>query len=62
MSILTHGIDRPFEAEHRARISEAHKAQLQRIALQAIALLSMGSVLTALIALKTAVHVWRLLA
>ena len=60
MSILTHDIDRPFQAERPARMSEAYKAGLQRIALQALTLLSMGSVLTALIALKTAIHVWRL--
>ncbi|WP_407187876.1 hypothetical protein [Bradyrhizobium centrosematis] len=60
MSILTHGLDQPFQAERPARISEARKAQLKRIALQAFALLSMGSVLTALIALRTAIHFWRL--
>ena len=60
MSILTHGFDRPFGAERTMRISEARKAQLKRIALHALALLSMGSVLTALIALRTAIHVWRL--
>lgn len=60
MSILTHDFDGPFEAERTARISEARKAQLKRIALQAVALLSMGSVLTALIALRTAIHVWHL--
>ncbi|MFK4509852.1 hypothetical protein LPJ38_13530 [Bradyrhizobium daqingense] len=60
MSTLTHDIDRPFQAERPAGISEAYKARLQRIALQALTLLSMASVLTALIALKTAIHVWRL--
>ncbi|WP_440642154.1 hypothetical protein ACSHT2_14430 [Bradyrhizobium sp. PUT101] len=60
MSILTHGFNRPFGAERTARISEARKTQLKRIALQALALLSMGSVLTALIALRTAIHVWHL--
>lgn len=60
MSILTYGIDRRFEAERPARISEAHKARLQRMALQTLTLLSMGSVLTALIALRTAIYVWRL--
>lgn len=61
MSILTHGLDRPFGgAEHPVRISEARKAQLKRIALQGLALLSMGTVLTALIALKTAIYVWHL--
>lgn len=49
MSILTHDFDRPFGT---VRISEARKTQLKRIALQALGLLSMGSVLTALIALR----------
>ncbi|MBR1130988.1 hypothetical protein [Bradyrhizobium iriomotense] len=60
MSILTHGLDRPFAPERPARISEARKAQLKRIALQGLALLSMGSVLTALIALRTAIYVWHM--
>ncbi|AWM03106.1 hypothetical protein [Bradyrhizobium amphicarpaeae] len=61
MSILTHGFDRPFgETKHPVRISEARKAQLKRVALGALTMLSMGSVLTALIALKTAIHVWHL--
>ncbi|MGY3031066.1 hypothetical protein ACVIIV_000236 [Bradyrhizobium sp. USDA 4354] len=60
MSILTHDFDRPFGAERPLRISDARKAQLKRIALQALGLLSMGSVLTALIALRTAIHVWHL--
>ena len=59
MSILTHDLDRPL-AERPVRISDARKAQLERIALQALGLLSMGSVLTALIALRTAIHVWHL--
>ncbi|MGT2435511.1 hypothetical protein ACU4GH_06275 [Bradyrhizobium betae] len=61
MSILTHGFDRPFNAAERpARFSAARKAQLKRFGLQALALLSMGSVLTALIALKIAIYVWHL--
>ncbi|MBB4371314.1 hypothetical protein GGD63_004112 [Bradyrhizobium sp. cir1] len=61
MSMLTHSFDRPFgEAERPSRISQARKAQLKRIALQGLALLSMGSVLTALIALRTAIYVWHL--
>ena len=59
MSILTHDLDRPL-AERPVRISDARKAQLERIALQALGLLSMGSVLTALIALRTAIHIWHL--
>jgi len=61
MSILTHGFDQPFgQAERSVHISEARKAQIKRIALGALTMLSMGSVLTALIALKTAIHVWHL--
>jgi len=61
MSILTHSLDRPFEgAERSSRISTARKAQLKRIALGAFTLLSMGGVLTALIALKTAIYVWHM--
>jgi hypothetical protein len=60
MSILTHGLDRPFGSERPTRISAARKAQLKDLALGALTLLSMGSVLTALIALKTAIYVWHL--
>ena len=60
MSILTHGFDRPFGSERPARISGARKAQLKSLALGALTLLTMGSVLTALIALKTAIYVWHM--
>jgi hypothetical protein len=60
MSILTHGFDRPIGSERRTRISGARKAQLKDLALGALTLLSMGSVLTALIALKTAIYVWHM--
>ena len=61
MSVMTHGFDRPFdEAEQRPRISKERKAQLKRLALSTLAVLSMGSVLTALIALKTAIYVWHI--
>ncbi|MGX1320276.1 hypothetical protein AB7M17_003729 [Bradyrhizobium sp. USDA 377] len=60
MSILTHGLDRPFVAERPARFSEARKAQLRGFALGALTLLSMGCVLTALIALRTAIYVWHM--
>ncbi|WGD54306.1 hypothetical protein QA641_10610 [Bradyrhizobium sp. CB1650] len=61
MSMLTHGFERPFDwAERPARISKAHKARLERITLRVLAVLSMGSVLTALIALRTAIHLWHL--
>lgn len=60
MSILTHGFDRAFDGVERpARISAARKLQLKRIALHALTLLSMGSVLAAMIALKIAIHVWQ---
>ncbi|WP_314947044.1 hypothetical protein [Bradyrhizobium cosmicum] len=62
MSILTHGFDRPFDGTNRlSRISAARRTQLKRLALSALALLSMGSVLTALIALRTTFYAWRLL-
>lgn len=61
MSMLTHGVERSLGwAERPARTSPERKAQLKRIALSALTLLSMGSVLAALIALKTAIYVWRL--
>jgi hypothetical protein len=61
MSMLAHGFERRFiRAERPARISKGRKAQLERVALRALAVLSMGSVLTALIALKTAIFVWHL--
>jgi len=61
MSMLTQGLERPIDwAERPPRISNARKAQLKRFARRALAVLTMGSVLTALIALKTAIYVWHL--
>jgi hypothetical protein len=61
MSLLAHGVERPADwAERPARISPERKAQLRRLALGALTVLSMGSMLTALIALKTAIYVWHL--
>jgi predicted RNA-binding Zn ribbon-like protein len=61
MSMLTHVFERPFDwAGRPARISKEHKAQLKRVALRALAVLSMGSLLAAVIALKTAIYVWHL--
>jgi len=60
MSMLTHSLDRPFDGTERLRISKERKAQLKRVALGALTLLSMGSALTGLIALKTAIYVWHL--
>jgi hypothetical protein len=61
MSMLSQGFEPRFDwTERQARISRERKAQLKRIALRALAVLTMGSVLTALIALKTAIYVWHL--
>ncbi|MBR0686721.1 hypothetical protein JQ594_12400 [Bradyrhizobium manausense] len=61
MSMLTQGFERPLAwAERPKRISRERKTQLKRVALRAVAVLTMGSVLTALIALKTAIYVWHL--
>jgi hypothetical protein len=61
MSMLTGGFEHPVNwAERPAQISGERKAQLKRLALGALTLLSMGSVLTAFIALKTAIYVWHL--
>lgn len=61
MSMLTQGLERPSNwAERPALLSSERKAQLKRVALRALAVLTMGCVLTALIALKTAIFVWNL--
>lgn len=61
MSMLTHGDERSLGwADRSARVSPERKAQLKRVALGALTVLTMGSVLTALIALKTAIYVWHL--
>jgi hypothetical protein len=61
MSMLTHSFERPFNwAERPELISGERKARLKRVALRALAALAMGGVLTALIALKTAIFVWNL--
>jgi hypothetical protein len=61
MSMLAQGIGRPLDwVERRPRMSAVRKAQLKRVALRALAVLTMGSVLTALIALKTAIFVWHM--
>ncbi|MCA1426502.1 MULTISPECIES: hypothetical protein [unclassified Bradyrhizobium] len=55
------GFERPrLRAEQQLPISKLRKARLERIALHGLAMLSMGSVLTALIALRTAIHMWHL--
>ena len=58
--MLTHSLDRSFDGTERLRITKERKAQLKRFALRALTVLSMGSVLTALIALRTAIYVWHL--
>lgn len=55
MSMLTHRLDRPIHSTDEATILGA----VGRLCLQVFAILSMGSVLTLLIALKTAVYLWR---
>ena len=61
MSMLTQGFERPVNwAERPARLSRDRKAEIKRVALGALAALTMASVLTALVALKTAIFVWNL--
>jgi hypothetical protein len=65
MSILAHGVERSFHATraqdaHAVALSKKQQETLKRISLRALAVLSMGGVLTALIALKTAIFMWRL--
>lgn len=56
MSTLTQRLERPLQwPERRLRLSKLRRARLKRIALHGLALLSMGSVLTVLIALRTAI-------
>lgn len=60
MTMLTHGFERHW-AERPAHITPERSARLKRLALGALTVLTMGSVLTALIALKTTIYVWHLL-
>ena len=61
MSIVSHGFERSLDwVERGSRISTARKARLKRIAIGALAIMTMGSVLTAVIALKTVIYVWHL--
>lgn len=61
MSMLTQGFERPSSwPERPAQVANERKTQLKRVALRALAVLTMGGALTALIALKTAVFVWNL--
>ncbi|WP_441238073.1 hypothetical protein [Bradyrhizobium sp. 930_D9_N1_4] len=62
MSLLTDGFERPIDwTERPARISRKRRARLKSLAFGALTLISMGSVLTALIALRTTIYVWHLL-
>ncbi|SCB12715.1 hypothetical protein GA0061099_1001873 [Bradyrhizobium yuanmingense] len=61
MPTPTLDFERPrLRAEQQMRRSKLRKARLARIALHGLAMLSIGSVLTALIALRTAIHIWHL--
>ncbi len=61
MPVLTHRLEQPLHwADRQPRLSKLRRAQLKRIALQALTVASMGSVLTGLIALRTAISLWRL--
>ncbi|MCK1736026.1 hypothetical protein IVA79_19290 [Bradyrhizobium sp. 138] len=61
MPVLTHRLEPPlYQIERQPRLPKVHRAQLTRLALQVLTVFSMGSVLTALIALRTAIHVWHL--
>ncbi|MBR0792066.1 hypothetical protein JQ631_23535 [Bradyrhizobium manausense] len=61
MSIVSHGFERSLDwVERRSRTSTARKARLKRITISALTIMTMGSVLTALIALKTVIYAWHL--
>lgn len=61
MPVLTHRLEQSLHlAERGPLLSALRRAQLKRIALQALTVVSMGSVLTGLIALRTAICLWRL--
>lgn len=61
MPTLTHGFEQLLRwAEREPRLSKPRRAQLKRLALHGLTALSMGSVLTALIALRAAIYLWHL--
>ncbi|UPK28689.1 hypothetical protein IVB26_09855 [Bradyrhizobium sp. 195] len=61
MPTLTHGVEQPLRwAEHQPALSKLRMAQVKRLALHALTVISMGSVLTALIALRAAIYLWHL--
>ncbi|TPQ33451.1 hypothetical protein C2U70_19265 [Bradyrhizobium guangdongense] len=59
MSMLTHRLERPIHSADEATILGTLATTAGRFCLQLFAILSTGSVLTLLIALKTAAHLWR---
>lgn len=61
MPAWTHRLEQPLHwVERRPWMSKVRRAQLERRALQALTMLSMGSVLTALIALRAVISLWHL--
>ena len=60
MSMLTQGLERPLAGWNAAADLDGAQGTAQARRAQALALLSMGSVLAALIALKTAIYVWHI--
>lgn len=61
MPVLTHRFEQSLRwVERQPALSKVRSAQLKRLALQVLTVLSMGSVLSALIALRTAICVWHL--
>lgn len=61
MPVLTPRLEQPLHwAERQPGQSKMRRARLKRLALHTLTLLSMGSVLTALIALRAAIFLWRL--
>jgi hypothetical protein len=60
MPVPTDRFEQPLHrSEGHPGLSEPRRAQGERLALQLLTVLSMGSVLTALIALRAAICLWR---
>lgn len=61
MRVLTQRVEQPpYWADRQPRQTKVLGAQLKRLALRVLTLLSMGSALTALIALKAVISLWHL--
>ncbi|QOZ79169.1 hypothetical protein XH83_29475 [Bradyrhizobium sp. CCBAU 53351] len=58
--LLQHAEQPPRWAERRPAQSKVRSAQLEHLARPVLTVLSMGSVLTALIALRAAIYLWQL--